>query len=81
MKELLFFDFECRQENGNHKPNLCIVENEAGNERIFQGDNTRDEFCKWLFMSEHANYGSQFSGLRQLFRPPVFYRSTVSNTM
>ncbi|CAB4013535.1 DNA polymerase [Paramuricea clavata] len=23
--ELLFFDFECRQENGNHEPNLCVV--------------------------------------------------------
>ena len=54
MKELLFFDFECRQENGNHEPNLCIVQNEAGKEWIFQGDNTRDEFCEWLFTTEHA---------------------------
>ena len=30
--ELLFFDFECRQENGNHEPNLCVVQNEAGDE-------------------------------------------------
>ena len=55
MKELLFFDFERRQENGNHEPNLCIVQNEAGDEWIFQGDNTRDEFCEWLFTIEHAN--------------------------
>ena len=52
---MLFFDFECRQENGNHEPNLCIVQNEAGDEWIFQGDNTRDEFCEWLFTTEHAN--------------------------
>ena len=39
--QLLFFDFECRQENGNHEPNLCIVQNEAGDEWMFQGDNTR----------------------------------------
>ena len=55
MKELLFFDIESRQENGNHEPNLCIVQNEAGEEWIFQGDNTRDEFCEWLFTDEHAN--------------------------
>ena len=56
MKELLFFDFECPQENGNHKPNLCILQNEAGDEWIFQGDNTRDEFCEWLFTDEHLNW-------------------------
>ena len=55
LQELLFFDFECRQENGNHEPNLCIVQNEAGDEWIFQGDNTRKEFCEWLFTTEHAN--------------------------
>ena len=55
MKELLFFNIECRQENGNHEPNLCIVLNEAGKESIFQGDNTRDDFCQWLFTTEHAN--------------------------
>ncbi len=53
--ELLFFDFKCRQENGNHEPNLCIVHNEAGDEWVFQGDNTRDEFCEWLFSTEHTN--------------------------
>ena len=56
LRELLFFDFECRQENGNHEPNLCIVQNEAGDEWIFQGDNTRDEFYKWSYSSEHANW-------------------------
>ena len=55
LQKLLFFDFECRQENGNHEPNLCIVQNEAGDEWIFQGDNTRNEFCEWLFTTEHAN--------------------------
>ena len=55
LQELLLFDFECRQENGNHEPNLCIVQNEAGDEWIFQGDNTRYEFCEWLFTTEHAN--------------------------
>ena len=31
-QELPFFDFVCRQENGSHKPNLCIAQNEAGDE-------------------------------------------------
>ena len=52
--ELLFFDFECRQENGTHEPNLCVIQNEAGDEWVFQGDNTRNEFCEWLFTNEHA---------------------------
>ena len=51
MKELLFFELECRQENGNHEPNLCVVQDEAGEEWIFQGDKTIDEFCEWLFMT------------------------------
>ena len=53
--ELLFFDFECRQENGTHEPNLCVVHNEAGDEWIFHGDNTRNDFCERLFTKEHAN--------------------------
>jgi hypothetical protein len=44
--KLIFFDFECRQENGNHEPNLSMIQNEAGDEWVFQGDNTRNEFCE-----------------------------------
>ena len=51
--ELLFFDYECTQEDGIHKPNLCIIHNEAGDEWIFEGKNTNVEFCKWLFSKEH----------------------------
>ena len=54
MKELLFFDLKCRQENGNYKPNLCVVQDEAGEEWIFQGDKTIHGFCEWLFTTEHA---------------------------
>ena len=54
LTELLFFDFECRQENGTHEPNLCIVQNEAGDEWIFEGDTTQKVFCEWLFTPEHA---------------------------
>ena len=51
--ELLFFDFECKQETGEHEPNLCIVHNEAGDEWIFEGNDTLGDFCKWLFSKEH----------------------------
>ena len=51
--ELLFFDFECKQETGKHEPNLCIVHNEAGDEWIFQGSDTVKDFCQWLLSKEH----------------------------
>ena len=51
--ELLFFDFECKQETGKHEPNLCIVHNEAGYEWLFQGSDTTKDFCTWLFWKEH----------------------------
>ena len=47
--ELFYFDFECRQEKGTHEPNLCVIQNEAGGKLVFQGDNTQNEFCEWLF--------------------------------
>ena len=53
--ELLFFDFECRQENGTQEPNLCIVHNEAGDEWFFFRETIREMTCKWLFTKEHAN--------------------------
>ena len=49
----LTVNFECRQENGTHEPNLCIVQNEAGEEWIFQGDTTQKDFCEWLFKDDH----------------------------
>ena len=51
--ELLFFDFECKQETGEHEPNLCIVHNEAGRQKLFKGKDTVKKFCKWLFSKEH----------------------------
>ena len=30
-----------------------MIQNEAGDEWMFQGDNTRNEFCEWLFTKEH----------------------------
>ena len=53
--ELLFFDYECTQEDGIHRPNLCIIHNEAGDEWLFQGENTNEDFCKWLFTVDHKD--------------------------
>ena len=47
--QLLFFDFECTQEGGEHIPNVCAVHNESGDEKVFSGPNTRDDFYEWLF--------------------------------
>jgi hypothetical protein len=33
-----------------------VIQNEAGDEWMFQGDNTRNEFCEWLFTKEHEGY-------------------------
>ena len=53
--ELLFFDFECKQETGEHEPNLCIVHNEAGRQKLFEGKDTTEKFCNWLFSKEHQD--------------------------
>ena len=52
-QKYLFFDFECIQETGIHVPNLIIVHDDEGNEVMFKGPNTRDEFCDWLFTEEN----------------------------
>ena len=51
--ELLFFDLECKQEHGVHEANLCIVQDEEGREKLFQGNDTIKKFCEWLFTKEH----------------------------
>ena len=51
--QLLFFDFECKQETGKHEPNLCIVHDETGREKLFDGSDTVKKFCEWLFSKEH----------------------------
>ena len=53
--KLLFFDYECTQEFGQHEPNLCVVQDEEGQEWVFRGDDTSGLFYEWLFTKEHAN--------------------------
>ena len=52
---LLFFDFESTQEHGEHCPNLCIVHDEAGKEELFEGKDTVEKFCTWLFTERHRD--------------------------
>ena len=53
--ELLFFDFECKQEHGIHEANLCIVYDEKGREKLFEGNDTVKKFCEWLLTKEHED--------------------------
>ena len=46
---------KCKQEHGVHEPNLCIVHNEAGEEKLFQGSDTIKKFCEWLLTKEHQD--------------------------
>ena len=52
----IFFDFECTQESGTHVPNFCIAQYEKGQEFVFSGENTLQEFGKWLFSRPHKGY-------------------------
>ena len=54
-QNLIFFDFECTQDHGEHIPNLCVAQNESGEEFVFYGKSTKDEFCKWVFEDKNAN--------------------------
>ena len=51
--QMYFFDFECKQETGEHVPNFCVVQDEKGNEEIFKGDHTVKDFCEWVLRKDH----------------------------
>ena len=51
--QMYFFDFECKQETGEHVPNFCVVQDEKGNEEIFKGDNTVKDFYEWVLREDH----------------------------
>ena len=53
--QMYFFDFECKQETGEHVPNFCVVQDEKGNEEIFKGDHTVKDFCDWVFRKDHEH--------------------------
>lgn len=55
-ENLLFFDFETDQSSGEHIPNLCVVQDFEGKQRVFEGPSTLNEFCRFLFSEEKKNY-------------------------
>ena len=63
--QLLFFNFECTQEGRDHVSNLCVVHNKSGDENVFSGPNTQDDFCEWLFQEQNSSsiVMAQFSRL------------------
>ena len=78
--ELFLFNFESRQENGAHEPNLCMIQNEACDEWVFQGNNTRNEFCEWLFTKEHANciiVAHNFQGYDSYFIQQYLHKNSL----
>ena len=77
--QILFFDFECRQENGNHEPNLCVVHNEVGDEWVFRGDDTRNEFCEWLFRENSSCLvvAHNFQGYDGYFIQQYLYANSI----
>ena len=54
-EKYIFFVYECRQETGEHIPNLIIAQDFEGKTYEFENN---DEFCKWLFSKEHKGYTS-----------------------
>ncbi|XP_028517608.1 uncharacterized protein LOC110247906 [Exaiptasia diaphana] len=53
--KFLFFDYETTQETGTHIPNLIIVQNQNGDEHVFNGENANIKFCNWLFSAENED--------------------------
>jgi len=49
-EKYIFFDYEATQETGIHIPNLIVVHDFNGEEKIF---NKNDDFCKWLISKEN----------------------------
>lgn len=51
---MIFFDFECTQESGEHIPNLVVARRydviaNVYTEHFWRGDDVRDSFGSWLF--------------------------------
>ena len=82
--KLLFLDFECSQNLGEHIPNFCVLQDVSGNEIIFEnaGDSVIDQVCEHLFSERYQNfsvlshYGGKYDNLF-LLRWLLLNRPTV----
>ncbi|XP_071041463.1 uncharacterized protein [Parasteatoda tepidariorum] len=53
---LIFFDFETDQSSGEHLVNFAVAQYADGEEKIFKGYSTCDDFCSWLFSPIHKGF-------------------------
>ncbi|GBM55080.1 hypothetical protein AVEN_258617-1, partial [Araneus ventricosus] len=53
---LIFFDFETDQSSGIHVVNFAIAQYFSGEEFVFKGYNSCQNFCSWLFSPVHKNF-------------------------
>ena len=55
---MIFFDFECTQDEGEHIPNLVVARRYVKGqftEHVFRSDHVRDAFGGWLFSRQNKN--------------------------
>ena len=52
-ENLIFFDFECTQDHGEHIPNLCVAQNESGEEFVFSGRSTNFQAYDGYFILQY----------------------------
>lgn len=55
-EKLIFFDFETDQSSGEHVVNFAVAQYKDGKEFVFQGYNSLEDFCKWLFNKTHKGF-------------------------
>ena len=52
--DFYYYDYECTQETGVHVPNLVVVQNARGEEKVFYGEDA-ENFCTWLLNLAEEN--------------------------
>ncbi|XP_035224392.1 uncharacterized protein LOC118197033 [Stegodyphus dumicola] len=54
--KLIFFDFETDQSSGEHLVNFAVAQYADGTEKVFPGYTACQDFCVWLFSTEHKGF-------------------------
>ncbi|XP_035217350.1 uncharacterized protein LOC118190704 [Stegodyphus dumicola] len=52
----IFFDFETDQSSGEHLVNFAVAQYADGTEKVFPGYAACQDFCAWLFSTEHKGF-------------------------
>ena len=53
--DFYYYDYECTQETGVHVPNLVVVQDASGEEKVFYGEDANENFCAWLLNLAEEN--------------------------